>query len=161
MAPQPLALEAIHRACVLALGPCLLTVNRLDDTRQPLRLTRLASSDTQSYPVGGHKDKASTAWAQQVLIQGDAFIGEGDSAIEQAFDDARLILSLGWRCVINQPLRLDGRIAGTFNLLTALPAWPGDALRQVQGWAAQWLAAEADRLRLPESSQTPPGGPGA
>jgi hypothetical protein len=157
-----MTLENIHRACILALGPCLLTINQLDDTRRPLRLTRVASSDPLAYPVGGHKDKVNTPWTQQVLIRGEVFIGEGDSAIEQAFDDARLILSLGWRCVINQPLRLDARIAGTFNLLSALPAWPDHALQQVQGWAAQWLLTEAGRLlRSPESSRTPPGAPGA
>ncbi len=149
MTPMSSALGEIHLACVQAFGPCLLTINRLDDTHQPLRLTRVASSDPLAYPVGGHKDKPDTAWTRQVLVRGEVFVGEGAEAIEQAFDDAPRILALGWRCVINQPLLLDGRVAGTFNLLVARPGWPGGAAEQVRRGAEQWLTAEAGRLRPP------------
>lgn len=148
-------IQSIHQECLQAYGRCLLTINRLDAHSHPLRLSRVVSSDPQSYPVGGFKDKPLTAWTRQVLIEGRPYLGEGPEAIRQAFDDAETILTLGWRSVINQPLKHDALVVGSFNLLIARDTWPPDATSRVEHWASQALPDLLDYLTGPESSRTP------
>ena len=113
---QPLAalgtLDAIARP---RLGHALCTAMRFDAAAMTVQ--RLYSSDPVAYPPGGSKPKRDTAWGQQVLVEGQPFLGEGEAAIRGAFDDHPLILSLGLRSVLNLPIRLGGRCLGTLNFL--------------------------------------------
>jgi len=97
------------------LGQTLCTVNRLDIEK--LSLVRLYSSDPQSYPPGGGKDKRGTEWGRHVLLEQKVFVGEGIEAIRQSFDDHRAIEALGLRSVVNVPLAARGVCLGTMNFL--------------------------------------------
>lgn len=113
---DPVALFAAVDACARpVLGHTLCTVNRLDI--EHLALVRLYSSDPQSYPPGGGKDKRGTDWGRHVLLERRVFVGEGIEAIRQSFDDHRAIEALGLKSVINVPLVARGVCLGTMNFL--------------------------------------------
>lgn len=115
------------------LGPGLLTVN-VDvshhaagiETAEPdtIELERVWSSDPAAYPVAGRKRKTLTPWTRQLLRRAEIFIGEGEAALAQVFDDHALITGLGLRSVVNVPLLDDaGRCFATFNALGPRSHW--------------------------------------
>ena len=125
------ALQLLERARAMVLGAGLLTVNLDVTTPQDppgeVRLRRAWSSQPESYPVGGGKTKTRTPWTRQLLEQGHVFVGEGDAALAQAFDDHARIASLGLHSVVNVPLLRQGRCVATFNVLGTQPHWqPGE-----------------------------------
>jgi hypothetical protein len=121
------ALGLLNRARAMMLGQGLLTVNLDVTTPQDppgeIRLRRIWSSDPAAYPVGGGKTKTRTPWTRQLLEQGLLFVGEGDAALAQVFDDHARIASLGLHAVVNVPLLERGRCVATFNVLGPAPAW--------------------------------------
>jgi len=131
------ALACIDGARQRLLGEGLLTVNI--DAAPPLRdadtieLQRVWSSNPGAYPVGGRKRKALTPWTRQLLRRGELFVGEGDAALREVFDDHERIASLGLRAVANVPL-LDaaGTCVATFNVLSVRPGWTPQELAAVQ-----------------------------
>ncbi|MDQ1077837.1 GAF domain-containing protein [Pseudoroseomonas cervicalis] len=124
------ALEALARP---RLDHALCTAMRFDAAAMTVQ--RLYSSDPAAYPPGGSKPKRDTEWGRQVLLEGRPFLGEGEAAIRQAFDDHPLILSLGLRSVLNLPIRLGGRCLGTLNFL-----WREAEVPPARRAAAQALA---------------------
>ena len=87
-----------------------------------MRVVRLYSSNPEAYPPGGSKDKAGTAWGRHVLQERQVFIGEGEDAIREFFDDHDAIRALGLRSVINVPVVYGGACLGTVNFLMPRPA---------------------------------------
>lgn len=130
------ALEHIERARQDLLGPGLLTVNvvalRKDDPPGEFQLRRAWSSNRTDYPVGGRKHKLPSPWTEQLLVRGEIFIGEGEHALTEAFDDAPRIAALGLRAVINVPLLADGRCRATFNVLGVRPHWLAEEVATVR-----------------------------
>jgi len=109
------AFQAIDAHAHAALAHTLCTVNRYD--AQAMRVLRLYSSNPEAYPPGGSKDKSGTAWGRHVLLEQKLFIGEGEDAIREFFDDHDAIRRLGLRSVINVPV-VYGRVClGTVNFL--------------------------------------------
>ncbi|ARP92663.1 GAF domain-containing protein [Bordetella genomosp. 9] len=115
-ATDPVALfAAIDAYARPVLGQTLCTVNRFDADR--IAVVRLYSSDPVSYPPGGSKQKAGTRWGQHVLLDRKVYVGEGEAAIRESFDDHAAILSLGLKSVINVPVVAGDVCLGTLNLL--------------------------------------------
>jgi len=112
--PQPLFDAA---ALILAEAPGwrLLTVMAVASER--LELVRLYSSDTANYPLGGRKSKRGLLWSDRVLVRGEPYVGNDTAGLRWAFDDSATLESLGLGAVINQPIRWNGRVIGTLNLL--------------------------------------------
>lgn len=121
---------AVYAACVDLVGPCLLTISRFDRERSTLQ--RLWSSDPEAYPVGGSKFKADTPWTRTVLQRGEVFVGEGDAALAEAFDDIDRIRGLGLRSALNVPLIRQRRCVGTFNVLRAVERWLDDEIVDIR-----------------------------
>jgi GAF domain-containing protein len=125
------AMAHIEAVRLALLGPGLLTVNlnatTADDPPDEVQLQRLWSSDLKAYPVAGRKRKTLTPWTRQLLVRAEVFVGEGDAALAEVFDDHALIAALGLRAVVNVPLLEDGRCAATFNVLGTRASWaPGE-----------------------------------
>jgi GAF domain-containing protein len=93
----------------------LCTVNRFDAAR--IAVVRLYSSDPVAYPPGGSKQKAGTRWGHHVLLERRVYVGEGEAAIRESFDDHAAILALGLKSVINVPVVAHGVCLGTLNML--------------------------------------------
>lgn len=145
----PAALFAAVDECVhQVLQQTLCTVNRYNPENETL--TRLYSSDPVAYPVGGSKDKAGTAWGRQVLHDKQLFIGEGEQAIRESFDDHHTIRALGLRSVINVPVVNNGVCLGTINLLMT-----ADTIRpEMVQWArVAGLMATPGFLALPVTAR--------
>ena len=132
------ALQCIDGVRRRLLGEGLLTVN-IDASPRDARdgdtieLQRVWTSDAAAYPIGGRKRKTLTPWTRQLLRGAQIFVGEGDAALSEVFDDHALIASLGLRAIVNVPL-LDarGRCVATFNLLGTRPTWQPQELALVQ-----------------------------
>ena len=102
-----------HRLCtVMCLHP------------QAHEVERLHSSDPASYPPGGRKHKAGTAWGAAVLERGEVFLCRDEADIRRHFDDHALILGLGLGSMMNVPIGFGGRVLGTLNL-SHEPGWFG------------------------------------
>ena len=135
------ALAVIESVRQELMGDGLLTVN-LDATPagadpDVIELQRAWSSRPDCYPVAGRKRKTMTAWTRQLLGRAEMFVGEGEGALAEVFDDVRLILSMGLQSVVNVPLvRPDGRCFATFNVLGPRPVWTAGELLQIQLLAA-------------------------
>ncbi|MEM6678066.1 MAG: GAF domain-containing protein [Pseudomonadota bacterium] len=97
------------------IGHQLFTVMRLHPAQ--MEVERLYSSRPDAYPPGGRKAKRDTPWGARVLTDGTAFLGRSADDIRWAFDDHAVILGLGLETVINVPLRRNGDVIGTMNLL--------------------------------------------
>lgn len=111
----PAVFHAAAAAAHACIGHRLFTVMRCDlDT---LEVQRLFSSNPRAYPPGGRKKKQHSRWGDQVLIQGQPFIGRTADDIREHFADHELILGLGLESVLNMPVRCAGRTVGTVNLL--------------------------------------------
>lgn len=80
-------------------------------------VTRLYSNRPDEYPVSGTKPMGPTAWGQQVLKQGLPYIGRNANDIRWAFPDHELIASMGLQSTCNLPIRANGKVLGTLNLL--------------------------------------------
>ena len=131
-------MQAIDMARISSIGAGLLTVNgvRLGAAPGTFALTRLWSSDPVSYPVGGTKHKAPARWTEVLLVRGEDFIGEGEAAIAEAFDDHARIAALGLLAVINLPIAAAGRVVATFNLLGQRPGWNATDIARARCLAA-------------------------
>ncbi|ALM82658.1 hypothetical protein [Bordetella sp. N] len=120
---------AVDRYLRPLLGHTLCTVNRFDAER--IAVVRLYSSDPKSYPPGGSKDKAGMPWGRHVLLERKVYVGEGEAAIRESFDDHVAIASLGLKSVINVPVVTGDVCLGTLNLLmpaeTVTPAMVASA----------------------------------
>lgn len=115
-ADQPGALlAAIAQVAREALDCALFTAMRFE--AGTMSVERLYSTDTSAYPVGGRKAKRDTAWGRHVLEERRVFVGEGEAAIRNAFDDHATILGLGLRSIINVPIVAGATCHGTVNFL--------------------------------------------
>ncbi|CAB3712967.1 GAF domain-containing protein [Achromobacter pestifer] len=113
------ALQAIDAHAHTSLGHALCTVNRYD--ADAMRVVRLYSSNPQAYPPGGSKDKSGTPWGRHVLLEQRVFVGEGEAAIREFFNDHDAIRDLGLQSVINIPVVYGGECLGTVNFLMPRP----------------------------------------
>ena len=129
--PRAASLEAalahIEAAREEMLGRGLLTINlnatTPEDPPDEVQLQRLWSSDPEAYPVAGRKRKTPTAWTHQLLRRAEVFVGEGDAALAEVFDDHALISALGLHAIVNVPMLQDGRCVATFNVLCTRTQW--------------------------------------
>ena len=140
------ALEAIHIALSTLLGHNLLTVNldatQPDDPPDEVQLQRLWTSDPRAYPVRGRKRKTLTPWTRQLLQRAEVFIGEGDAALAEVFEEQKSIAELGLHSVVNVPLLQGGRCVATFNVLGSRPGWQAHevaAIRLLALLATPWV----------------------
>jgi GAF domain-containing protein len=148
------------------LGDGLLTVNLvlLPDPvlgEERLTLQRAWSSNPHAYPVAGRKLKSMTPWTRQLLLQAQVFVGEGDADLAQAFDDHRLIASLGWRAVVNVPVLGAGqRCIATFNALGPRARWRSGEVLTLRLLAALAGPAIARAAEVAVPSHLAEGAPG-
>ncbi|MNK23576.1 hypothetical protein D3C87_418710 [compost metagenome] len=113
------AFQAIDAYARATLAHTLCTVNRYD--AQAMRVVRLYSSNPEAYPPGGSKDKTGTPWGRHVLLEQRVFVGEGEDAIREFFNDHDAIRDLGLRSVINVPVVYGDVCLGTINFLMPRP----------------------------------------
>ena len=124
-----------------------LNMTTRDDPCNEIRLERLYSSAGSAFPVQGRKRKTLTPWTETLFVRGEVFVAEGDSALEQTFDDYAQMRPLGLNAVVNVPL-LQGRLCyATFNVFGTRGGWhPAEvlALRLLALAATRWVTPAPD-----------------
>lgn len=78
---------------------------------------RIYSSNQKAYPVQGTKPVPQNEWTRIVLEKRETFVANDIERIAEVFPDHELIRSLGYESVINVPIVVCGRVAGTINCL--------------------------------------------
>ena len=124
-----------------------LNVTTRDDPCNEIRLQRLYSSAGQSFPVQGRKRKTLTRWTETLFVKGEVFVAEGESALEQNFDDFAQMRPLGLNAAVNVPLMKGPLCYATFNVFGTRGGWqPAEilALRLLALAAARWVTPAAD-----------------
>ncbi|MCW1934243.1 GAF domain-containing protein [Pararhodobacter zhoushanensis] len=109
------AFEALGRLVADTLGIKLVTVMTMDFTAGVAR--RAYTSHPVEYPVSGDKPIRRDAWFDQVHGRGQPFVANTIEDIANVFPDADTIASLGCASVVNIPVRVQGQIIGTLNML--------------------------------------------
>ena len=114
-AHEPQELYAAVDALVQkVIGHSLFTIMRVHDAA--MEVERVHSSNIAAYPVGGRKTKRGTPWSKVVLDKGEVFVARTADEVREAFDDYRLIFSLGVGSIMNVPIGYRGRRLGTMNI---------------------------------------------
>lgn len=109
--------RAVDGALQRMLGHRLLTILVYDDTRT--RATRIYSSDAATYAEGAIDPVVSPVWADRVLRLGLPFVAYREDELASVFAHHERLALLGLGSVVNMPLRWQGRVLGTLNMLDA------------------------------------------
>jgi GAF domain-containing protein len=133
-APGDAVFAAAEALAADVIGHKLFTINLFDAAR--FEVARVHTSDPSVYPVGGRKQKARTAWGEQVLTGCQVFLAADADAVRAAFDDHATIFGLGIGAILNIPVCLDGRCVGTMNLCHEAHWFTQDDVRPAQLIAA-------------------------
>lgn len=136
--PQPLY-RAVDATLNQVVGHRLFTMMVL--ARDGVKVRRVYSSRPDVYPVGGFKTHRQTPWGRQVLGEGRPYIGRNADDIRWGFADADQIFSLGCESILNLPVKWDGRVLGTLNLLERAGFYDAKHLVQARPFAALLVAA--------------------
>lgn len=136
--PQPLY-RAIDAAVNEIVGHRLFTMMVL--ARDGVKVRRVYSSRPDVYPVGGFKTHRQTPWGRHVLGEGKPYIGRTAEDIRWGFADAELIFSLGCESILNLPVKWDGRVLGTLNLLERAGFYDAQHIAPVRPLAALLVPA--------------------
>lgn len=132
---QPQTLHAaLDRALAAVVGHRLITMMVLAADGEKVR--RVYSNQPAAYPVGGFKTHRQTPWGQHVLGEGKPYIGRNADDIRWAFADHERIFSLGCESVLNVPVRYDGRVIGTTNLLDIAGHYRAEHVATIQPFCA-------------------------
>ena len=109
------AFKGLERLADRILGVRLFSLMAID--HETATAGRIYSSDEASYPVQGTKPVLRNEWTEIVLEKRDTFVANDIGRIAEMFPDHELIRSLGCESVINVPVVIGGRVAGTVNCL--------------------------------------------
>jgi hypothetical protein len=108
--------RALEAAMQAAIGHRLFTAMRHDPSAG--RNRRVYSSDPAAYPVSGFKPVVwEHPWAERVLRRAEPWIGRDAADIAWAYPDHERIAALGLASAMNLPVRWNGSVLGTVNLL--------------------------------------------
>lgn len=80
-------------------------------------LWRLFSNNQTINAIGGKKRATNSKWSVTVLKHGEVFIAPDKSALMEVFSDAPFLISYGCESVLNVPVKYQGRVIGSLNLL--------------------------------------------
>jgi transcriptional regulator with GAF, ATPase, and Fis domain len=107
--------KELDRGLQEAFGHKLFTVLAYDASSG--LLGRVYSTQQQINPVGGRKRVTKSAWTKQVLEDGRIFRGATREDIKAVFSDYEVLWSIGCESVLNIPIRKQGTVIGSLNLL--------------------------------------------
>ena len=109
------AFKGLERLAHGILGVKLFSLMAID--HETATAGRIYSSDRKAYPVQGTKPVPQNEWTEIVLERRETFVANDIERIAEVFPDHELIRSLGCESVINVPIVVCGRVAGTINCL--------------------------------------------
>jgi hypothetical protein len=111
------AWQALQDLVQSTVGAKLFTIMTID--MEAMIARRAYSSDPVNYPAAGTKPITPNRWLDHVHGKGLTFVANTLAEIDTVFPDAALIGRLGCGSVINLPIRQDGQLVATMNILHA------------------------------------------
>jgi hypothetical protein len=112
---QGALLKALDNAMEQCLGHRIFSVLAFDAKQR--RMVRLYSNHPELIPIGGIKSVTESEWTRTVLIEGRLFINSTEEDIRRVFPDHERIFSLRCASALNIPVRWEGVVLGSINLL--------------------------------------------
>jgi hypothetical protein len=109
------AFEALEAQSRQLFDHILFTCLRFDYDRQVM--ARLYSNREDVMPTGGTKPMPSGVWADQLLSDGRAYIGNHREDLRTVFFDYEALWAIGCESTMNVPVRWRNRTVGSFNIL--------------------------------------------
>lgn len=106
------ALEALSRRLF---DHILFTCLQFDYRRQVM--SRLYSNREDVSPTGGTKPMPLGVWANRLLNEGRAYIGNDREDLRAVFFDYEALWAIGCESTMNVPVRWQNRTVGSFNIL--------------------------------------------
>lgn len=107
--------DAVFRALDQATGVRLFTVTVCDPAAGLVR--RAYSSMPADYPVSGTKPMQEDGWSDIVMRDGKSFVANTTPEFAAWFPDHEQINGLGCQSAMNIPVKKDGQVIATVNLL--------------------------------------------
>lgn len=111
------AWKALQDLVQQTVGAKLFTIMTVD--MQAMLARRAYSSDPVNYPAAGTKPITPNRWFDHVHRDGKTFVANTLEDIATVFPDHDLIGQLGCGSVINLPIRQNGQLVATMNILHA------------------------------------------
>ena len=105
-------------------GHILFTILRFDHRSGVMR--RIYSNRPEVNPVGGTKPITDSPWMQTVLFRGESYIGRTREDLKQVFFDHETLWAIGCESVLNTPVRWQGRVIGSINMLDRAEQYTDD-----------------------------------
>lgn len=88
-------------------------------------MRRIFSTNETVSPPGGFKATGKGPWSARVLDQGLPYTGSNEADLRTVFSEAELLIAHGLHSVLNLPIRFDGKVIGSLNLLHHRHAYDG------------------------------------
>lgn len=124
-------------------------------------MKRLHTSDESISPLGGFKATGNGPWSRLVLQEGQIYVASNEDDVRTVFSEAPMLIERGLHSAFNIPVRHEGRVIGSLNMLDARHAYDNadhDLAAVIGGLcapvfieamrAAQAAAASVDRSAL-------------
>ncbi|OZI55258.1 GAF domain-containing protein [Bordetella genomosp. 5] len=113
--------DAISALLEQAFGYQLLTaLVYLEDLRL---MRRLYTNDETISPLGGFKATGNGPWSRKVLDQGEFSVASTEDDVRTVFSEAEFLIERGLHSAFNIPVRHQGKVIGSLNLLAGRHAY--------------------------------------
>ncbi|MNQ82631.1 hypothetical protein D3C85_976850 [compost metagenome] len=86
-------------------------------------MKRLHTSDESISPLGGFKATGNGPWSRHVLEQGLMYVARDEDDVRTVFSEAPLLIERGLQSAFNIPVRHEGRVIGSLNMLAGRHAY--------------------------------------
>lgn len=86
-------------------------------------MKRLYTSDESISPLGGFKATGNGPWSRHVLEQGLLYVASDEDDVRSVFSEAPMLIERGLQSAFNIPVRYQGRVIGSLNLLAGRKAY--------------------------------------
>ncbi|CAB3674797.1 GAF domain-containing protein [Achromobacter piechaudii] len=88
-------------------------------------MKRLYTSDESISPLGGFKATGNGPWSRHVLEQGQMYVASNEDDVRTVFSEAPMLIERGLQSAFNIPVRYQGRVVGSLNMLAGRHAYDG------------------------------------
>lgn len=86
-------------------------------------MKRLHTSDESISPLGGFKATGNGPWSRLVLEEGQFYVASNEDDVRTVFSEAPMLIERGLQSAFNIPVRHEGRVVGSLNMLAARHAY--------------------------------------
>ncbi len=110
-------------------------------------MRRIHTNDESTSALGGFKRTGSGPWSDQVLGRGEFYVGRNADDIRTVFSEAPALIAKGLESVFNIPVRHQGEVIGSLNLLAGEGAYDAadrDVAEVVAAMCVPYLLKEAE-----------------